>query len=40
MKGASVLIAHKHFNICTGPVIDIMHCLFGGDGEDPDGLLA
>ena len=30
VKGASVLVAHKHFNLCTGAVIDVMHCVFLG----------
>ena len=30
VKGASVLVAHKHFNLCAGAVIDVMHCVFLG----------
>ena len=30
VKGASALAAHRHFNLSTGPVIDVMHCVFLG----------
>lgn len=30
IKGASGLTAHKHFNLSTGVVIDVMHCVFLG----------
>ena len=30
LKGASALAAHKHFNLSTGAVIDVMHCVFLG----------
>ena len=30
IKGASVLCAHKHFDLCKGVVIDVMHCVFLG----------
>ena len=30
IKGASVLAAHKHFDLSKGAVIDVMHCVFLG----------
>ena len=30
MKGASVLLAQKHFDLSVGAVIDVMHCIFLG----------
>ena len=30
VKGASVLCSHKHFDLSTGMVIDVMHCVFLG----------
>lgn len=30
VKGASVLFIHKPYNLCTGTVIDVMHCAFLG----------
>lgn len=26
----SILAAHKHFDLCKGTVIDVMHCVFLG----------
>lgn len=30
VKGASVLAAHPHFDLCRGMVIDVMHCVYLG----------
>jgi hypothetical protein len=30
IKGASILAAHRHFNLSTGAVIDVMHCVYLG----------
>ena len=30
IKGASILAAHKHFNLSTGAVLDVMRCVFLG----------
>ena len=39
VKGASILMAHKHFNLSKGAVIDIMHCLSWSNCKDPDGFV-
>ncbi len=30
IKGASILCSHGHFDLSTGMVIDVMHCVFLG----------
>lgn len=30
IKGASILCSHRPFDLCTGVVIDVMHCVFLG----------
>ena len=30
VKGASVLLAHRPFNVVAGVVVDAMHCVFLG----------
>jgi hypothetical protein len=30
IKGASVLCTQPSFNLCTGVVVDVMHCVFLG----------
>ena len=37
MKGASVLVAHKHSNLCTGAVIAL--CVPWGNCQGPHGCL-
>ena len=30
VKGASALCVHRHFDLCKGVVVDVMHCVFLG----------